>query len=178
MLASLQRLDALTAPNASPDFITSVFLHAADLSAPTHPDWEVVYEWSERVNAEFYAQMLVEMEEGIPTAPYMRALDVFTVRARQQLLFLDYVIAPLWAAMSIAFPEIAELAQPLPKHRAKYEEMANGAVAFAPTSNVGTVSVAQQGEPKLEPSSAHFNSANTPTGDFLQGLSAAWPPSF
>ena len=37
--------------------LAPVILHASDLSAPLCPDFALAYEWSERCNAEFHAQV-------------------------------------------------------------------------------------------------------------------------
>lgn len=41
----------------SPEELSALLLHAADLSAPLCPDFAVAYEWSERCYAEFHSQV-------------------------------------------------------------------------------------------------------------------------
>lgn len=91
----------------SPELIT-VLLHVADISAPLHPDFVISYEWSERCNAEFATQGAAEAAMGLPSTPFMHALGTRRSRASQQLVFLDFVVAPLWRTLSDAFPELGE----------------------------------------------------------------------
>jgi len=42
----------------SPEELSALLLHAADLSAPLCPDFAVAYEWSERCYAEFSSQVI------------------------------------------------------------------------------------------------------------------------
>lgn len=60
--------------------------------------------------------------------PFMTTLGSPADRARQQIVFLDCVIAPLWAAVGAAFPEVAGLAAALPANRERYAALAEGAV--------------------------------------------------
>lgn len=92
----------------APNELITVLLHAADISAPLHPDFSVAYEWSERCNAEFAAQAAAEAAMGLPSAPFMHALGTRRSRASQQLVFLDFVVTPFWRTLSDAFPEIGE----------------------------------------------------------------------
>jgi hypothetical protein len=128
--------------------LITVLLHVADVSAPLHPNFLVTYEWSERCNAEFAAQGAAEAAMGLLSTPFMHALGTCRSRASQQLVFLDFVIAPLWRTLSDAFPELgesssvrlcifgepsspsfalaADLAAALPLHRARYADLAEG----------------------------------------------------
>lgn len=106
--------------------LAAIYLHAADLSAPLCPDFAVAYEWSERCNAEFQRQAAAEAALGLPSLPFMTALGTAVERARQQLVFLDCIVIPLWNAIGAAFPEAAGLADALPQHRSRYAALAAG----------------------------------------------------
>ena len=64
---------------------------------------------------------------GLPTLPFMTNLSSRTDRARSQLVFLDFVIVPLWQAVEAAFPEVFSLTAALPTNRARYAAIAQGA---------------------------------------------------
>lgn len=133
----------LSPPSLSATDVAAWVIHAADLSAQLCPDFSVAYDWSERCYAEFTAQVrwaesshlviscvlvhpllptqaAVEAAAGLPSAAYMNDLTKRADRARQQLVFLDYVVTPLWAAVSVAFPEAAGLAVALLANRRSY----------------------------------------------------------
>jgi len=63
---------------------------------------------------------------GLPTLPFMTNLFSRTDRARSQLVFLDFVIAPLWQAVEAAFPEVFSLTAALPTNRARYAAIVHG----------------------------------------------------
>lgn len=150
----------------SPDRVVSLILHACDVSAPIHPLWEITYEWSERVNAEFHAQALLEVAEGLPSAPFMHSLQDVRVRARQQIMFIDYVIAPLWDAVALAFPEFAPITKPLARHRATFALIAKGGHA---EEIIGTLNT--DAHPMISASSA----ITAHNDDQLEGPSSAAP---
>lgn len=66
---------------------------------------------------------------GLPTLPFMTNLSSRIDRARSQLVFLDFVIAPLWQAVEAAFPEVSYLTAALPTNRARYAAIAQGDTA-------------------------------------------------
>ncbi|CAM9140760.1 unnamed protein product, partial [Ectocarpus fasciculatus] len=55
-------------------FFGKLFLHAADLSGPTK-EFIVAREWASRVTEEFNAQVLVEIDLGLPVLSFMAAAD-------------------------------------------------------------------------------------------------------
>ena len=107
--------------------LLTVLVHASDISAPLHPEFDVAYEWSERCNAEFHAQAECEAAMSLPSAPFMQSLGTPALRAHQQLVFLDAVILPLWQAIIDLLPELGDLFEPFSAHRKKYELIAEGA---------------------------------------------------
>jgi hypothetical protein len=102
-----------------------------------------------------HSQAELEAAEGLPSLPFMQSLDVPTVRARQQIIFVDYVIAPLWAAVGTAFPETADMPAPLAEHRLRYQLLAD----------------------KGSPSGASPGAVSAGLGSPLSD-SPAWPPEF
>ncbi len=109
----------------APEHALVAFIHACDLSGPTSPDFAEAYEWCDRVNAEFHAQVADEVAAGLPSSPFMLSLDHVNVRAKQQLVFIDYVALPFWAAVVAAFPSapLAELAAPILSHQHRYQQI-------------------------------------------------------
>jgi 3'5'-cyclic nucleotide phosphodiesterase len=77
------------------------FMHAADISNPTKP-WNVSKAWSDRVLEEFFNQGDRERKEGLPLSPNT---DRATVKQPQMTVnFIDFVVAPLFIALSAMLP--------------------------------------------------------------------------
>lgn len=87
---------------AERETITKTLLHAADISNPAKP-WDVAKAWSDRVIQEFFAQGEKEKEEGLPVSPNMDAAT--TQPARVSLNFIDFIVAPLFVALTTLLPK-------------------------------------------------------------------------
>ena len=82
-------------------FALAVALHAADVSNPAKP-WAYYNEWTDRVLVEFFAQGDLERERGLPIGMGFDKTKATTEgdKARGQLGFINFVVAPLYNAVS------------------------------------------------------------------------------
>jgi hypothetical protein len=82
-----------------------VALHAADVSNPAKP-WPCYDAWTVRVLDEFFAQGDAERAAGLPVSAGFDRTQVATAadKARGQLGFINYVVAPLYAALARVAP--------------------------------------------------------------------------
>jgi hypothetical protein len=83
-------------------FIINLITHAADLSGQVYP-LNIALEWEARVSEEFLLQADIERELGLPVAPFMQNLDNSSVRLKNHIFFLDFVMQPLWRSMADLF---------------------------------------------------------------------------
>ena len=81
--------------------ICKTLLHAADISNPAKP-WKVSKQWSDRVIQEFFAQGDREKEAGLEVSPNMDR-DT-TDPARVALNFTDFIVAPMFVALTTLLP--------------------------------------------------------------------------
>jgi hypothetical protein len=84
----------------------AALLHAADISNPARPP-EVAARWADRVLAEFFAQGDAERAAGAPISPLCDRAT--TSRPGSQVNFIEFVVAPLFAALARVFPDAGEL---------------------------------------------------------------------
>jgi hypothetical protein len=78
--------------------IANLILHCADLSNPVLPSFTVVKHWADLVCLEFANQVVEEKKRGLPFAAHMEKLETAQQKAKLQVDFIDYVVAPLWNA--------------------------------------------------------------------------------
>lgn len=88
-------------------FITSAFLHCADLSNPIK-DFEVSFEWSKRISLEFYEQTLKEEIEGLPSLSFMKVHDNLTM-CINEINFITNVSIPMWSLFKTKFNSLGFL---------------------------------------------------------------------
>ena len=91
--------------------------------------FDTVRSWALKVCAEFTAQADRERELGLPVTAFMLGLDNEVSIAKLQLGFLDYVVGPLWKAVSELFPETAECHENLKANRERWAKIKDGGTA-------------------------------------------------
>ena len=85
--------------------MAKVLVHCADLSNPTRKFIQS-YEWSRRIKQELYRQGLKEDILGINSFQGMKVKDLRTI-AGNEILFILFMIKPLWTRMSTLFTKLA-----------------------------------------------------------------------
>jgi hypothetical protein len=80
------------------DILIGALIHSADLSNPLMPRDSAV-KWTVAVYKEFNQQAEIEKREGLPVAPFMATTDFFA-QAKMNIDFIDYIVSPLWTALS------------------------------------------------------------------------------
>jgi len=103
---------------ASPDertLLFSLLLHAADISNPAKPQ-HIAVKWADRVLTEFFTQGDSERALNLPVAP-MNDRHIATSRAAGQINFMEFVVAPLFAVLARALPELTPLLAQLLRNR-------------------------------------------------------------
>lgn len=124
-ILTLLRLEGAPAPEAdvsAPDrhVMLKNILHAADLSNPCKA-WTLAKNWSDRVLEEFFAQGDRERDAGLPISPNM---DRTTTRqAALSLNFIDFVVGPLFVAISAILPQAQVAIDTLGDNRLAWAEV-------------------------------------------------------
>ena len=97
------RWELASGPDGAADrrLALQVALHAADVSNPAKP-WAYYNEWTDRVLDEFFAQGDLERARGLPIGMGFDKTKVTCEadKARGQLGFINFVVAPLYASVS------------------------------------------------------------------------------
>ena len=109
----------------------ALLLHAADIGNPARPP-HIAAKWAERVQAEFFAQGDAEAAASLPVSPGMAR---GTPRAGGQINFIEFVVAPLYALLARALPELTPCLRQLALNR----------VAFAPAFEAEAAEAAARG---------------------------------
>lgn len=124
---TMRRMTPETAAAMPGKSLAECFIHAADLSNPILPSFPTVYKWALLVCEEFTQQVALERAAGYPFAPHMADLTTPQAIAKLQLGFVDYVVSPLWVAISTALPELADAGTFLSRNRAQWKAIVDGA---------------------------------------------------
>lgn len=94
--------------------LLGVLLHAADISNPGKV-WRIAKAWGDRIQTENFSQGDLERMRGLPVSPFMdRAQEN---QPQTSINFIDFIVAPLQAAIVRAFPSLGVLAENLIKNR-------------------------------------------------------------
>lgn len=112
--------------------LMKVVLQAADVSNHVKPT-PLAEKFSEMVAKEFTDQVVEEQSRGLPSLPYMQGLEDMATRMKGEMAFVDYVVTPLWRALTGMFPELQVATDQLSRNRAHFEVIASSA------TNQGTV---------------------------------------
>mmetsp|Transcript_9271 Transcript_9271/g.32672 ORF Transcript_9271/g.32672 Transcript_9271/m.32672 type:complete len:2305 (-) Transcript_9271:160-7074(-) len=113
-------------PPADREVLIKTLLHSADISNPCKP-WDTGKEWSDLVCKEFFAQGDREKAEGLPVSPNMDRET--TKQAQLSLNFIDFIVAPLFIAVSNILPLMQTCVDMLDENRSKWEEELQRSIA-------------------------------------------------
>ena len=102
-----------------------LIVHAADISNPVLPNFQVVKQWANMITVEFSNQCNSEKELGLPFAPFMDGLDNDVAIAKLQVGFLTYVVGPLWKAIGEMDEGVANCFSNLQANRDKWKELSS-----------------------------------------------------
>jgi hypothetical protein len=82
--------------------LAGTLLHTADLSNPCF-SIEPAKEWEKRISHEFLFQSTLEVEHGLPVAPFMLKYDMLS-RVVNQNHFMTGIAYPQWKTFVDVFP--------------------------------------------------------------------------
>eukprot|EP00948_MAST-09A_sp_MAST-9A-sp1_P000356 g356.t1 len=104
--------------------LMQAILHSSDLVAQTLSEGLAI-KWSLCINMEFKAQIKLQETRSppIPVVAYMQNLSDPCVRLRNQIMFIDRTLAPLFDVMACHFPELQCRVIQLGVNRVMYSEM-------------------------------------------------------
>lgn len=106
MVSRMEMRDETSFASESEDdriFLGAIILHAADISNPARSP-AIAKEWATRVLEEFFTQGDLEKIQGQSVSPMCDRND--TSLQQTQKNFIEFVVVPLYKAMSAAFPEL------------------------------------------------------------------------
>lgn len=116
-------------------------VHAADISNPCKPKAMMLY-WTQRVVDEFWAQGDEEMRLNIEVSPMCSRAAGENSIPKQQLGFIDFVIAPYYTPLAQLLPEVEEATKNMADNRsfwaAKEEEQVHYSDLFKENAAVLT----------------------------------------
>merc|ERR1719408_78695 len=95
-------------------------LHSADVSNPCRT-WEVSYAWAMLVVDEFFAQGDQEKMLGVPVQ-FLNDRDKLN-RPNSQIGFIEFVIAPFFAAQIHLWPKLHEYGDNLSSNLGHWQEL-------------------------------------------------------
>jgi len=100
--------------------VMEAFLHSADVSNPCR-SWEVTQMWAWQCLEEFFMQGDQEKEKGIPLQ-FLNDRDKLN-KPHSQIGFIEFMIAPLFAANLRLWPRLHELGDNLGNNMASWKDM-------------------------------------------------------
>ena len=99
-----------------------VLVHAADLSNPVRP-FQTTVAWARRVSTEFNNQVLMEESLNLPVLPFMVYKDENDF-CRNEIGFSSFVVAPMWKALKVPFPEVGFLVEQMERNLVDWKQWA------------------------------------------------------
>lgn len=107
--------------------LIATIIHAADLSNPVIPSFDVCKDWAKRICTEFSNQFNHEKENNLPISYHMQIdVDNDSEVATFQLSFIDFVIRPLWNPLvTKIYPLANELIDYLNNNYKRWKELSN-----------------------------------------------------
>jgi len=105
---------------AAKTLVMGAFLHSADVSNPCRT-WEVTQLWAWQCLEEFFMQGDQEKEKGIPVQ-FLNDRDKLN-KPHSQIGFIEFMIAPLFAANLRLWPRLHELGDNLGNNMACWKDM-------------------------------------------------------
>eukprot|EP00949_MAST-11_sp_MAST-11-sp1_P000974 g974.t1 len=130
MVQDLTKLD-----NASPfdreslddrRYLTGVLVHAADISNPLIPDFELCKNWAVRIMKEFASQYAAEVEKGLPPTKMWSNAHTELGLYQSQVNFITFIVGPMWTVILELFPEFntkAQLVDALNNNKAQWSKL-------------------------------------------------------
>lgn len=94
--------------------LLNVLLHSADISNPAKP-WKIAKIWGDRIQIENFAQGDLEKKLNLPVSPFMDRTQ--ENQPQTSMNFIDFIVAPLVAAIVRAIPALVPLAENMIKNR-------------------------------------------------------------
>lgn len=101
-------------------FLGKILLHAADLSNPVRP-FHMTREWARRISLEFNDQVIREQALGMPVLGFMMTPDEKAF-CKNETGFASFVVAPMWRAMSMLYPQLTFLVEQLESNVVVWKE--------------------------------------------------------
>lgn len=101
--------------------VMNLVVHSSDLSGQVM-EIDVASQWEEKVTSEFIAQAVSEEELGLPVSQFMKGLNDNSIRFKNHLNFIDFVMTPLWTTVAAALPPMKQCVQQLHLNRKIYAE--------------------------------------------------------
>jgi len=109
--------------------LLEALVHAADVSNPCKPHRMMLY-WTQRVIEEFWAQGDEESRLSVEISPMCdRAVGELSI-PKQQIGFIDFVIAPFYRPLAELLPEVKEATDNLTENRAFWQSKAAEEATF------------------------------------------------
>jgi hypothetical protein len=108
-------------------FLGKILLHAADLSNPVRP-FHMTREWARRISLEFNDQVIREQALGMPVLGFMMTPDEKAF-CKNETGFASFVVAPMWRAMSMLYPQLTFLVEQLESNVVVWKESLEKLVA-------------------------------------------------
>ena len=88
-------------------FISGAMLHCADLSNSIK-NFEISFEWSNRISLEFYEQTVKEELEGLPSLSFMKVHDNLAM-CINEISFIRNISIPMWKLIKCKFEQLGFL---------------------------------------------------------------------
>ena len=113
-------------------YLTGVLVHAADISNPLIPDFELCKNWAERISTEFAAQYKAEVERGLPPTKMWANAHTELGMYQSQVNFITFIVSPMWTVILDLFPEFntkAQLVDALHNNKDKWTKLVQEATA-------------------------------------------------
>ena len=99
-----------------------MMLHSADLNNQTLR-FDLAKEWSLRIVTEFKEQAKKEEVNQLPVSEFMKIGDDVALFKKNQINIIDFVILPLWRAISDGIPELAEIVEAIRVNRIEWSDL-------------------------------------------------------
>lgn len=99
-----------------------VLVHAADLSNPVRP-FQTSVAWARRVSTEFNNQVAREEALNLPVLAFMVYKDEKDF-CKNEIGFSSFVVAPMWKALRVPFPEVGFLVEQLEHNLVEWKQWA------------------------------------------------------
>ncbi|GBG26248.1 cAMP-specific 3',5'-cyclic phosphodiesterase [Hondaea fermentalgiana] len=100
--------------------VAKSILHCADISNPTR-SWDISKRWQDLICEEFYAQGDLERANGWEVSPNMDRET--THQAEMSINFIDFIVAPLFFAMSTLLPNSSDPCIQVAANRSQWMEL-------------------------------------------------------